>query len=52
MIRKAEEGDPPEGNGDERDMSWPNRIGQHHIGAAIGTEDDEPDDFGEVDDGL
>ena len=48
----AEESDPPEGNGDERDMSWPNRIGQHGIGTAIGTEDDEPDDFGEIDDAL
>lgn len=49
---EAEESDPLEANGDELDMSWPNRIGQHRIGAAIGTEDDEPDDFGEVDDAL
>ena len=48
----AEESDPPEANGDERDMSWPDRIGQHRIGAPIGTEDDEPDDFGEIDDAL
>ncbi|OYU37048.1 hypothetical protein [Novosphingobium sp. PASSN1] len=48
----AEESDPPEANGDERDMSWPNRIGQHRAPPNMGTEDDERDDFGEPDAGL
>lgn len=48
----AEESDPLEANGDERDMSWPSRIGQHRIGPCMGTEDDEEDDFGELDDGV
>ena len=48
----AEESDPLEANGDERDMSWLTRIDQHRIGPAHGTEDDEPDDFGEPDDAM
>ena len=48
----AEESDPSEANGDERDMSWLAHIDQHRIGPVIGTEDDEPDDFCEVDGGL
>lgn len=48
----AEESDPLEANGDERDMSWPNRIDQHRIGPCMGTEDDEEDDFREIEDGI
>jgi hypothetical protein len=47
-------GDPDETEraGDEKDMSWPERIAQHRAGPNMGTEDDEADDFGEMDDGY
>ena len=44
--------DEAEHAGDERDMSWPNRVGQDRAGSNMGTEDDEADDFGERDDGY
>jgi hypothetical protein len=44
--------DPPEGNGDERDMSWPQRIAQQCVSSAAGSEDDEDDDPDEMDDGC
>ena len=48
----TEDDDPAEMAGDERDLSWPNRIAQHRPGPNMGTEDDEADDFGEADDGY
>lgn len=48
----AEDDDPLEANGDERDMSWPNRIDQARVGPCLGTEDDEDDDPREREDGL
>ena len=36
--------------GDERDLSWPERIAQDRTAPNMGTEDDEADDFGETDD--
>ncbi len=47
-------GDPDEAEhaGDERDLSWPNRIAQERLGLNMGTEDDEADDFGARDDGY
>ena len=40
----AEDDDPAEATGDEKDMSWPNRIEQDRAGPNMGTEDDEADD--------
>jgi len=48
----AQEDNPLEADGDELDMSWPNRIAQHRIGPNMGTEDDEEDDHRELDDGC
>ena len=49
---KPGDADEAELAGDEKDMSWPNRIAQDRAGANMGTEDDEADDFGEMDDGY
>jgi len=45
----AEDDDPEEVTGDERDLSWPERIAQDRSAPNMGTEDDEADDFGEKD---
>ena len=47
----AEDADPAEATGDERDLSWPNRTAQDRPAPNMRTEDDEADDFGERDDG-